>query len=62
MDNFCYKRKLSCATAQLTLLLLAKMSGTQRRACTGYFMKTYYGMPKGTSQAKAILNSEKIKL
>ena len=37
--------------------LSAKMNGTQRRT----LVSTYCGMPKGTSWAEAMSNSEKIK-
>ena len=43
--------------------LSAKMNGTQRRTLVSPSRMhcMYWGMPKGTSRAKATLNSEKIK-
>jgi len=53
----------SCAPPNGHLSLSAKMNGTQRRALVSPSRMhcMYCGMPKGTSGAKAMSNSEKIK-
>ena len=58
------QKKPSRTTTKLTLLLSAKMNGTQRRTLLSPWRMhcTYCSMPKGTSQAEAMSNSEKIKL
>ena len=63
MDDFHYQGKSSSATTKLTLLLSAKMNGTQRRTLVSPWRMQcmYCGMPKGTSQAEVTLNIEKIK-
>ena len=55
--------KLSCATIKSTLLLATKMHKWDIKKDTGKSMKNTYifhcDMPKGTSQAEAILTSGK---
>ena len=57
-DDFCYKRKSSCATAKSTPFTVSKDEWDTKKD-TGKSMKNVCGMPKGTSRAKATLNSEK---
>ena len=59
-DDFHYEGKPSRATAKSTPFAVSKDEwGTKED--TGRMHCTYCGMPKGTSQAEATLNSEKIK-
>ena len=64
MDDFHYKGKPSCATTKLTLFAVSKDEWDTKED-TGKSMKNalyvYCGIPKGTCQAKAMSNSEKIK-
>ena len=63
MDSFHFKGKLSRATAKSTLFAVSKDEWDTKKD-TGKSMKNacmYCGMPKGTSQAEAMSNSEKIK-
>ena len=55
--------QLSHATTKSTLLLSAKMNGTQRRTLVSprKMHYVYCGIPQGTSWAEATSNSEKIK-
>ena len=65
MDNFRYKGKPSRDTTKLTLFAVSK-DDWDTKEDTDKSMKnalycTYFGMPKGTSQAEVMLKSEKIK-
>jgi len=54
------KRKPSCAATKLTLFAVEK-NGTPGTVTPRRMHYMYCGMPKGTSRAEAMLNSEKIK-
>ena len=63
-DNFHYEGKSSHGTNKLSpYSLSAKMNGTQRRTLVSprRMHYTYCGMPKGTSWAEVMPNSEKMK-
>ena len=72
-ENFCYKGKLSRATAQSTVFAVSEDEWNTKED-TGKSMKNslyvlryakrhlkYCSMPKGTSQTEVMSNSEKIK-
>ena len=63
-DNFRYEGKPSCAIAKLTLFAVSKDEWDTKED-TDKSMKNalyvYFSMPKGTCQAEATSNSEKIK-
>ena len=59
-DDFHYEGKPSRVTAKLTLLLSAKMNGTQRRTHEECIVRTTV-YQKGTSRTEVTSNSEKIK-
>jgi len=57
------KEAIMCNHQIKRFSLSAKMNGTQRRTLVSHWRMhcTYCGVPKGTSQAEATSNSEKIK-
>ena len=67
IDDFHYEGKLSRAIAKSTLFTVSKdewdtKENTGKPMKDGKMHFTYYGMPKGTSQAGATSNSENPKL